>query len=74
MKRRALPSKSRLLTTTALGFGIPMCVFTCAMLWKMGGLTVSSAFGVVLLCALGSFGFAAAFVHTIEKKYGPFKD
>jgi hypothetical protein len=44
------------------------------MLWKYGGLTVPTAFGAVLICTLGSFGFAAVFVSIIEKKYGPFGD
>jgi hypothetical protein len=51
-----------------------MYVFICALLWKYGGLTASTAFGAVLICALASFGFAAAMVAILEKKYGPFKD
>jgi hypothetical protein len=51
-----------------------MYVLGCGMFWKLGALTVSTAFGLALICALCSFGFAAAMVTIAEKKYGPFKD
>lgn len=74
MKRGSLPSKNRLLVTIALAWGIPMCAMACAALWKYGGLTASTAFGVIIMCVLCSLGFAAIFVSFIEKKHGPFKD
>jgi hypothetical protein len=74
MTQRPLPSKSRLLARMALSFGLPMYIFTCGMLWKLGGLTVPTAFGLAVVCAPCSFGFAAAMVAILEKKYGPFKD
>jgi hypothetical protein len=74
MIRRPLPSKSRLLLRMALTWGIPMYVFACGMLWKLNALTVATAFGLAVICALCSFGFAAGMVAYMDKKFGPFKD
>jgi hypothetical protein len=74
MIQRPLPSKSRLLVRTALIWGVPMYVFMCGMFWKFDALTVATAFGLAIICTLGSFGFAAAMVAFMDKKFGPFKD
>jgi hypothetical protein len=74
VNRSSFPSKNRMLARTALFWGIPMFVFMCAMLWKYQALTVFTVFALAVICAAASFGFAAAFVATMEKKYGPFKD
>jgi hypothetical protein len=74
VNRSSFPSKNRMLATTALCWGIPMFIFLCAMFWKYQALTVFTVFVLAVLCAAGSLGFAAAFVATMEKRYGPFKD
>jgi hypothetical protein len=58
----------------ALGWGVPMYVFGCGMFWKLHALTVATAFGLAVICALCSFGFAAGMVAYMDKKLGPFKD
>jgi hypothetical protein len=74
MIQKRPPSKSRLLMRMALLWGVPMYVFMGGMLWKFDALTVATAFGLAIICALCSFGFGAGMVAYMDKKFGPFKD
>jgi hypothetical protein len=58
----------------AVSCGIPMYVLVCVMFWQLNALTVATAFGLAVICALCSFGFAAGMVAYMDKKFGPFKD
>jgi hypothetical protein len=59
-KKRTLPKSKRFYTISmALGWGIFMCIFWCAVFWKLGALTIISAIASILVSMVSGFGFAA---------------
>jgi hypothetical protein len=57
-----------------LGWGVPIYVFGCGIFRKLHALTVATAFGLAVICALCGLGFAAGMVAYMDKKFVRFKD
>jgi hypothetical protein len=75
MTKRTLPKTKRFyIVSVALGWGISMSIFSCAVFWKLGALTILSALLLILLAMVSGFVFAVLWYEMMKRMVGPARD
>jgi hypothetical protein len=75
MTKRTLPKTKRFyIVSVALGWGISMSIFWCAVFWKLGALTIMSALLLILLAMVSGVGFAVLWYGMVKSIVGPARD
>jgi hypothetical protein len=75
MTKRTLPKRKRFyIVSVALGWGISMSIFSCAVFWKLGALTIISALALILVSTVSGFVFAVLWYEMMKRMVGPARD
>jgi hypothetical protein len=74
-KRMTLPkSKLFYIVSTALIWATPMSIFFCWLCWRLGNLTIATAFFAIVVSLAGGFAYSRIMYEFVRRKYGPASD
>jgi hypothetical protein len=67
---RSVQSKKSFVVSIALIWATPMSIVFYALFWKLGALTIVTAFAIVCMSVAAGSGFAAVLYAFVKGKYG----